>query len=113
RPLIAYAYGDTGNLVRGTDAYKHKLSFEYDAANRLIRRTDRRGYSFLYEYAKDGRCLRSRGEDGLHEVHLRFLPGGGGTVVTKADRGEWLYVANEAGEVNKIVDPYGGIQLYE
>jgi RHS repeat-associated protein len=52
--------------------------------------------------------VRSAGEDGLHEVRLRYHASGL-TTVTKADGGEWQYI-HERRRLSKIIDPYGGIR---
>ncbi|MDQ3254761.1 MAG: RHS domain-containing protein [Acidobacteriota bacterium] len=112
RTLISYRYDEAGNLIQGTDAYRHSFSFEYDQQNRMLIRTDRRGYSFQFEYDQQGRCVRSRGEDNLHEVQLRYFSPEGATVVTKADGGQWTYLYNQSGVITKIIDPYGGIRAF-
>lgn len=111
RLLLSYQYDRSGRLTQGTDAYHNTFSFQYDPNNRMVKRTDRRGFSFHFEYDSSGRCIRTSGEDGLHETRLRYQPGGGGTIVTKAEGGEWLYV-HDAGAITKIVDPYGGVQTF-
>ena len=111
RVLLSYRYDRFGRLIQGMDAYHNTFSFQYDPDNRMVKRTDRRGYSFQFEYDQSGRCIRSTGEDGLHETRLRYLPEGAGTIVTKADGGEWLYVY-DAGAITKIVNPYGGVQTF-
>jgi RHS repeat-associated protein len=111
RILLTYEYDDAGNLVRGTDPYGSVFSFDYDALNRVDRRSDRLGYSFRFFYDKHGRCVRTAGEDGLHDTRLRFLTAEGATVVTRADEGEWTYLY-ETGNLTKIIDPYGGVLTF-
>lgn len=113
RRLCRYEYDAAGNLVRGVDPYGNAFGFAYDALNRMTRKTDRSGYAFEFVYDGKGRCVSSRGEDGLHEVHLRYLPVERATEVTKADGGVWLYQYDDAGTVTQIVDPYGGIQSFQ
>ena len=112
RVLIGYRYDADGNLVQGIDAYGATFSFRYDQDHRLISRTSRSGYSFYFEYDADGRCVRSRGEDGLLDVRLRYLAKERATVVTRADGGQWQYFYDESGSITKIIDPYGGVRAF-
>ncbi len=112
RTLLALRYDGAGNLIEGIDPYGHRFSFQYDDRHRLTARTDRRGYTFFYDYDSDGRCIRSRGEDGLHEVKLRYLTSERATIVTKADGGEWTYLYDDGGTVTRIIDPYGGVRAF-
>jgi RHS repeat-associated protein len=112
RRLVTYRYDDAGNLIEGMDPYGHTFSFKYDENNRMISRTDRRGYSFHFEYDQNGQCIHSHGEDGLHEVRLRYMQSDGSTLVTKADGGKWTYLYDENGTIRKIIDPYDGEQRY-
>jgi RHS repeat-associated protein len=106
RELLQCAYDTAGNLIRAIDAYGSVLRFTYDATNRMTSRTDRRGYTFFFVYDAAGRCIRTRGEDGLLDTHLRYLPDQGLTVVARADGGEWQYFHTQ-GQVTRIIDPYG------
>jgi YD repeat-containing protein len=112
RKLLECTYDQAGNLTGYVNPYGHSCSFGFDAHNRLVTATDRRGYSFHYAYDKDGRCIRSAGEDGLHEVRLRFLPQERVTIVTKADGGQWQYFYNPQGNLTQVVDPYAGVVKY-
>ncbi len=94
------------------DAYKNRFSFTYDAFNRMLSHTDRRGYTFTYEYDSEGRCVHSRGQDGLHEVRLRYLVRERVTIVTKGDSGQWQYFYNENQVLTQVIDPYGGVVKY-
>jgi len=110
--LIGYAYDRAGNLVDGTDGYGQRFSFAYDSAHRMTRKTDRRGYSFEWEYDAAGRCVHSRGQDGVHEVWLRYEPESLRTIVRRADGGEWTYLYDDAGAVRMVLDPCGGAREY-
>lgn len=111
-PLITYHYDEDGNLTKGTDAYRNSFSFNYDQYHRMISKTDRRGYTFFFEYDKEGRCAHSYGQDGLHDVRLKYNPQERITFVTKGNGGEWTYFYNESGTITQIIDPYGGITLF-
>jgi RHS repeat-associated protein len=112
RKLLECTYDQAGNLTSCVDPYGHPFSFGFDANNRMVTATDRRGYSFHYAYDKAGRCIRSAGEDGLHEVRLRYLPNERATMVTKADGGQWQYFYNPQSMLTQVVDPYGGVVKY-
>ena len=111
RRLLELEYDGEGRLARGVDYYGNAFGFQYDSRGLLSRRTDRRGYSFSYHYDANGRCIRSLGEDGLHEVVLEYFPEEGRTVVTKSDGGVWTYFYSE-GTVTRIVDPYGAAREF-
>ena len=113
RALLACQYDAAGNLVECKDPYGHASRFRYDRSNRLIAATDRRGFTFLYEYDATGRCVRSRGEDGVLDVQLRYHPQARYTIVTQADGGEWTYFYNEAAALTQVIDPYGGVVKYQ
>ena len=106
--LLEYQYDTRGNLQQGTDSYGNQFSFKFDLHNRMIRKIDRRGYQFEFDYDSNGRCVSSKGSDGLHEVHLEYMPDQRATEVTRGDGGNWLYVFNEFGTITEIVDPNGG-----
>jgi RHS repeat-associated protein len=112
RQLLEYQYDSAGNLISGVDPYRNSYTFKYDQNNRMVTRTDRLGYSFLFEYDKHGRCIRSSGEDGLHDTHIRYMPPEGVTVVTRPDGGEWTYLYPD-GRLNQIIDPYGGMREFK
>jgi RHS repeat-associated protein len=111
RHLISYLYDKSGNLIEGLDPYQNRFSYEYND-NLMIRKTDRRGYSFFYEYDLEGRCVLSRGEDSLHEVSLKYLPSALSTIVTRADGGDWIYKYDKNGQLEQIIDPYGGVESF-
>jgi RHS repeat-associated protein len=112
RVLISYRYDGDGNLVQGSDVYGATFSFRYDQDHRLISRTSRSGYLFYFEYDADGRCVRSRAEDGLLDIRLRYLVNERVTIVTRADDGQWQYFYDESGSITKIIDPYGGVRTF-
>jgi RHS repeat-associated protein len=112
RSLIAYTYDREGNLVEGMDWYGQRFSFAYDVARRMIRKTDRRGYTFEWEYDDAGRCVHSRGQDGVHEVWLRYEPQSLRTIVRRGDGGEWTYIYDTDGAVRMVLDPCGGAREY-
>jgi YD repeat-containing protein len=65
-----------------------------------------------WEYDADGRSVRSRGEDGLLDIRLRYLVKERVTIVTKADDGQWTYFYDQSDSVTKIIDPYGGVRTF-
>lgn len=108
RKLMAYQYDDSGNLKQCVDPYGHLTSYSYDRQNRMTRKKDKRGYAFYYQYDKNGRCITSEGEDGLHRVNIQYLPQENTSVVTKDNKGQWVYLFNDSGTITQIIDPYGG-----
>ena len=113
RALVTYQYDNAGNLTHGIDAYGQSFSFSYDNERRILSRTDRRGYSFFFEYDNRGYCTHSYGEDGLFEVQLIYEPASKQTIVTKADGGKWTYKYNVNGVITHVIDPYGGVRVFE
>jgi RHS repeat-associated protein len=111
-PLVRYQYSDVGDLIGAVDRYGARQSFVHDDQHRLLVATDRRGYRFEYTHDDLGRCTRARGQDGVQEVRLRYLPEARTTAVTRADGGEWLYFHDDDGSITKIVDPYGGARSF-
>jgi RHS repeat-associated protein len=112
RRLLLCGYDVQGNLARFVDPYGHAASFRYDDRRRMISRTDRRGFTFYFEYDSQGRCIRSAGEDGTHEVKLRYLTAERVTVVTHADGGEWTYFFDDSRRITQIIDPLGGVKQF-
>jgi len=112
RTIATFEYDGAGNLIRETDPYKNAFRFQYDKQHRCTKRTDPRGYSFNFAYDEKGRCTFAAGEDGLHEVKLRYLPEQGVTQVTRGDGGLWQYFYTPQGVLTQIVDPYAGLRVY-
>ncbi|MDB5048351.1 MAG: Rhs-family protein [Fibrobacteres bacterium] len=113
RPLMGYKFDAVGNLLEGVDPYRNAFSYKYDAENRMIAKTDRRGYTFLFEYDAAGRCVRSRGQDGVEDVSLRYAPREGITEVTRGNGGKWTYFFDESKVLYQIIDPYGGVKVFK
>lgn len=108
RDLVRYVY-DGDLLVEIVDTYKNSAYFDYDHEGRLIRRTDYRGYSLLFDYDSRDRCIRSRGEDGVHEVRFQYLAEARETRLIRPDGATWTYYFVDASKaITCIVDPYGG-----
>jgi len=110
--LVRYWYDDAGRLVRAQDAYKQVFSFEWDDRNRLIKNVDASGYAFLFEYDAKNRCTASYGEDGLLSVQLTYRPEALETELLDANGASWLYQYDPAGNLIRVVDPYGGSTQY-
>ncbi len=111
-PIITYQYDASGNLIKGMDSYQNSFSFKYDIENRMVSKTDRRGYTFYFEYDREGRCIHTTGEDGLHEVRLKYQPLERTILLTKGGGGEWTYYINENGHIFQIIDPYQGYRIF-
>lgn len=112
RMVVGYAYDAAGNMVQAVGPDGGSWRFRHSPDHRLIERTDPLGHSFLYEYDAAGRCVRSRGNDGLLDVRLEYHPTESRTVVTQADGGRWTYEYTDAGAIERITDPYGGVRVF-
>ena len=110
--LLEYSYDEAGNLSKGIDQYGNQFSFKFDSSNRLTRKTDRRGHSFHYDYDRLGRCVATKGEDGLHDVKLKYLPELLHTEVIRGDGGKWFYFFSEEGDITRIIAPDGGATIF-
>ena len=110
--LVAYEYDQKGNLIATRNADGHGYTFQYDAANRMSERCGRKGFKFRFIYDAQGRCVRSTGDDGLHEVMLIYKVPGHVTQVKRADGGVWTYHFDTKGGLTKIRDPLGGVQQF-
>ncbi|MCA9133592.1 MAG: RHS repeat protein, partial [Planctomycetales bacterium] len=111
--LAAYTYDDAGRLVAWTDALNNESRYEYDEQHRMVRKMDRNGYSYHYRYDENGRCVHSWGDDGLYEIQLEYLPQELLTVVSWGDGARYEYHYDEQGVITKIIDPSGGLTLFE
>jgi RHS repeat-associated protein len=112
RQIVSYAYDAAGNLIQASAVDGGLWRFRYSTEHRLVERTDPLGHSFLYEYDATGRCVRSHGSDGLLDVRLEFRPTENKTVVTHADGGRWTYEYTDAGAIERMTDPYGGVRAF-
>ncbi len=111
--MVQYTYDARGFLVEVEDFYRHHRRYEYDDQGRVCKKVDLRGYAFEFECDREGRCVHSRGEDGVDEVRLEYLPLERKTVVTRANGGQWIYSYAPNHAITEILDPYGGARLFE
>jgi RHS repeat-associated protein len=92
KPLVRYEYDAQGDLARARDALDHGERYAY--RNHMIaRRTLASGFNFHFDWDRwepEGRCLRSWGDDGIHDC--RF---------------EW-----EEDGISRVVDSRGGVTEY-
>lgn len=112
--LMRYHYDAVGRLVRAehmegpVSTLKYHGGGQHVAEKRLFT-----GYRFLYEFDAQGRCVRTRGEDGVHDNRLAYHPLERMTEVTRHDDGVWQYFYDEQSSVTNIIDPYGDQQVFE
>lgn len=109
----AYEYDRAGCLVQWTDALGHSARYEFNADRRMTRKIDRNQYAYHYEYDDLGRCIHTYGQDGLYDVRLEFFHEDFFTIATFADSAETEYHYSESGALTKIIDPTGGVTLFE
>jgi RHS repeat-associated protein len=111
----SYHYGEEGDLVEVCDALAGRWRFAY-LTHLLVRETDRRGSSFHFAYdgvGEDAWCVRTWGDDGVHDHVLAYDKRKHMTFVTNAHGHTTQYHMNVAGQVVKIVDPHGGETCFE
>ena len=110
-----YAYDEHGDLVQVTDSLGNPWRFGY-ATHLLTAETDRNGLSFYFQYdglGEDARCVRTWGDDGVHDHVLVYDKGNRVTFVTDSRGFSTRYSMNLVGLVEEIVDPLGGTTRYE
>lgn len=106
--LLRFQYDADGCLVAMTDAFGNRARYDYEHG-RITCMQDRRGYRFFYSYDEHGRVVHTRGEDGLWEARLEYVPEASLTIIRFADGGEWLKFYNAQGLVTDVVQPDGGL----
>ncbi|MEP7119857.1 MAG: DUF6531 domain-containing protein [Byssovorax sp.] len=68
-----YGYHPEGELASHTNALGHAEGWEYDGLHRMNKATLRNGVSFYYEYHPEiGYCVRTWGDDGLHDLRIEI-----------------------------------------
>lgn len=68
-----YTYHPEGELASHTDALGHAAGWAYDGLHRMVRATLSNGLSFYYEYHPElGYCVRTWGDNGLHDVRIEI-----------------------------------------
>lgn len=110
-----YQYDADGDLVRVTDTQGASWEFNY-VLHLLTREKDRTGLSFYFAYdglGEDARCIRTWGDEGIYDHELSYDKQNHATFVTDSLGHTTRYYTNLAGLVTKIVDPLGGVTLYE
>ena len=110
--LLELDYDEHGNLIAYRDPYGNRSTFEF-SSRLMVKKTDPLGYRFTFSYDADDRCVRSVGQDGLHEVNLAYHPEQRCTEVIRGDQGSWLYFYSEYGSITEVIDPCGGKLTYE
>jgi RHS repeat-associated protein len=106
--ILRFQYDAHGCLIAVTDAFGNSTSYEYENF-RLTALRDRRGYRFEYHYDEHGRVVHTRGQDGLWEAWLEYVPEASMSAVRYADGGEWVKFYDANGMVTDQVYPDGGM----
>ncbi len=118
--LVRYAYDRAGDLVEVHDALGHAHRYEY-RQHLMVRETDRVGLSFHFEYDNGAspnqephdlskapvraRCVRTWGDGGIYERHLKFHDDH--VEVTDSLGARSVYHFNDEGMVVRAIDPLG------
>jgi len=111
----SYGYDDDGDLIEVRDPLDQSWRFSY-VTHLLTRETDRNGRSFYFAYdglGADAWCVRTWGDEGIHDHVLSYDKDNRVTFVTNSLGRTTQYHMNLAAQVVKVVDPLGGERLYE
>ncbi|EYF02224.1 RHS repeat-associated core domain-containing protein [Chondromyces apiculatus] len=112
--LARYSY-DGAFLVGVTDPLGHTMRYVYRGGV-LVRETNKNGLSFYFEYDwenPDGWCVRTWGDDGIYDRRIRYDKARHTTIVDDGRGGRTHYFGNEAGLVDREIDPTGVEKRYE
>ncbi|MEM9258197.1 MAG: DUF6531 domain-containing protein, partial [Bacteroidota bacterium] len=107
--MVQYRYDEFGDLVESIDALGNSFQYTYEN-HLLVRETNRNGLSFYFEYeAGDGyrRCLRTWGDEGIHDNTLSYNLEAKTTRVINSLGHATIYHWNDDGVVWKTIDPLG------
>jgi RHS repeat-associated protein len=105
--LISYAYDGRANLTEIINSSGTPLRFDYDTDGRMVQWTDRNGSEYRYTYDTLGRCIRTTGSAGCLNGTIRYEDGV--TVETNSLGHDKTYHFNTSRQVERIVDPLGGV----
>ena len=115
-PAIAirrFGYDRAGRLTELTDSSGLPQIYEYDDQDRMTSWTDRNGHRYEYHYGQDGRVVRSGGTGGCLAAAFAYDLEARVTVVTDSLGHATAHHWNTRGQVVKVVDPLGGVTLFE
>ncbi len=110
-----FSYDSAGDLVAVEDSLGHSWRFEY-VTHLLTRERDRVGHSYYFAYdgiGEDAWCVRTWGDDGIHDHEIAYDKQNHATFVTNSLGHTTQYNMNVAGQVVEVIDPLGGKTGYE
>lgn len=106
---VRFDYDENGDLVAATDALGHALRYAYKH-HLMVQETGRNGLSFYFAYdgiTPDARCVRTWGDGGIFDHLLTYEPDRHITLKEDSYGHRTVYLSNDAGLVEKIIDPLG------
>jgi RHS repeat-associated protein len=112
--LVRYGYAE-GRLAAVFDPKGQPFRYAYEGGV-LVKETNRNGLSFYFEYDwynPDGLCIRTWGDGGIYDRRITYDEHRHVTVVDDSRGGRTHYYGNDAGLVDREVDPTGRETKYE
>jgi hypothetical protein len=112
--LVRYEYDAEGRLSAAFDPSGSAVRYAYRGGV-LVKETNKNGLSFHFEYDEygpEGWCVRTWGDGGIYDRRITYDKNRHMTVVDDARGGRTMYYGNEAGLVDREVDPTGGERRY-
>lgn len=112
--LARYVH-DGPHLVAAKDPLNHAQRYAYRGGV-LVRETNKNGLSFHFEYDwedPDGWCVRTWGDGGIYDRRITYDKAKHTTIVDDSRGGRTHYFGNEAGLVDREIDPTGVETRYE
>lgn len=106
---VRFAYDEAGDLVSAADALGNALRYAYKH-HLMVQETGRNGLSFYFAYdgiTPDSRCVRTWGDGGIYDHVLTYDPDRHITLKEDSYGNRTVYLSNEAGLVEKIIDAVG------
>ncbi len=107
--LVHYQYDREGRLAAAVDPLGHATRYDYRGGV-MVKETNRNGLSFYFEfdaYEPEGWCVRTWGDGGIYDRRITYDKIRHFTVVDDSRGGRTLYYGNEAGLVERAIDPTG------
>ena len=128
QPIVRYEYDDGGRLAAAIDPLGHALRYQYRGGV-LVKETHKGGLAFFFEWDwehPEGWCKRTWGENPraatqpgqpegvprfIYDRKIKYDPVKHFTSVEDGRGGVTQYWGNEAGLVEKVMDPAGCVTL--
>jgi RHS repeat-associated protein len=112
--LVRYRYDHLGDLVESIDALGNSFHYEYED-HLLVRETNRNGLNFFFTYDREQfdwpRCVRTWGDEGIHENTLVYDLEAKTTQVVNSRGKATIYSWNDDGLVWKTINPQGNEEI--